>query len=274
VARASTLSEAAQALGVNQTTVSRHLAAMETRLGTTLLDRAGRKVALSAAGQDLARVAERVEAEMLQAEARLLGHDRRTEGRVTLTCPDILIDQYLAPHIARFSGDFPGIDLQIISIFDPVDLMRREADVAIRVSGDPPEPLVGRRAAGFATTAYVASDQSDASDLPWIGWTNAARQEALIGPWRSDAAVRHRTDGMVAMRALVRAGLGVSVLPCYWADRDPGLMRLDPAVPPARTNGIWVLAHPDVSRAARVRALSEFLYQTIRRDRALFEGRV
>ncbi len=280
IARGTSLSDAARSLGVNQSTVSRRLAAMEARLGARLVERSAGGLALSPAGDDLVRAAERIETEVNAGQARLVGHDSRTAGMITVTCPDILLDRYLAPNVARFCAQFPRVGLRIVSSFGPVDLMRRDADIAIRISADPPETLVGRRAAGFAMAAYAARDyaaglpKNPAPDrLDWIGWMPEDRNRAILTARYPDASIVHRTDGMIAMRVLVRAGLGASVLPCYWADHDPGLVRIFPDEPPGPDTGIWVLAHPDVARAARVRAFTGFTAGVIRADRDLFEGR-
>lgn len=236
---------------------------------TKLVERGHDGLSLTSAGQDLFDTAARFEKEIGRSEARIA-------GQVTLTCPGIFLDMYLAPHLVAFCRRNPEIDLQILSAFEPVDVMRREADVAVRISNAPPEALVGRRVCRFGLAAYVSREFAagpGAEDVAWIGWADGARERALITTRYPDAVISHRTDGMIAMRALVRAGLGASVLPCYWADHDPGLTRLFAAAKVPAENGLWVLAHPDVARAARVQMLTRFLSKRIRADAAWFEGR-
>lgn len=78
---------------------------------------------------------------------------------------------------------------------------------------------------------------------------------------------------MLAMRSMVRAGIGVAILPCYVGDQDPELRRIVSRPIVDGMMDLWVLFHPAIQRAARVRALSEFIAETVLVDRDLFEGR-
>ena len=278
VARLGSLSGAAQALEVNQSTVSRRLSTMERALNTLLVERGRKGIALTPAGEELLQTAETVEADILNAEGRLIGRDAQIAGQVTLACPDAMLEHYLAPHLAQFSQQNRDVTLNIVSAVLPVDVMRREADVAIRISARPPETLVGRRLMDFAMAVYAAPmlrvpPDAGPDTVDWIGWTSPARTRALICQAWPNATIRHRTDSMSALLRLVRAGLGVSVLPCYLAEHDLDFTRLDFGCDAGAANGLWVLAHPDVARAARVRALTDFLSETLLADRDLFEGR-
>jgi len=84
---------------------------------------------------------------------------------------------------------------------------------------------------------------------------------------------KHRVDSMAAMLAMVREGLGVSILPCYTADLDPALARLDSSVFRDPKFDIWILNHPDARRTRRLRLFADFLVKRIKADVELFEGR-
>jgi len=277
VARHGSLSGAAKALGINQSTVSRRLSVMERKIRTALVERGRMGAALTSAGEDLLLTAESVEAEIMSAERRLIGRDAQVAGQVTLACPDAMLEHYLARHLKRFSELNPDVALTVVSAMSPVDVMRREADVVIRISASPPEMLVGRRLVDFAMAVYASRQtgippNAKPDDVEWIGWTSPSRTSAIISDMYPGAKIRHRTDGMLPLLRLVRAGLGVSVLPCYLGEQDPEFVRLDFTAAGKAQNGLWVLAHPDVARAARVRVLTRFLYETLLEDRALFEG--
>lgn len=278
IARAESLSAAGRTLGVSQPTVSRRLAAMEDRLGVRLFDRTAQGYAPTAAGGEILETAMHLEDEFAGIERRLFGRDLRLTGSLRVTCTEVLANCYLARHLSRFLAEHPEIELNVICTFQQLSLGRREADVAIRMTNRPPDTLIGRRLATVAIGVYGATDtEADTSrsrDWNWIGWQDEAYNRMMIANSFPEAQIRHRVDDLLAMRSMVRAGIGVAVLPCYVADPDPLLRRM---VSEPLTQGapdLWVLSHPDVRRAARVRLFTEFIAEAILADRDMFEGRL
>ncbi len=280
VARATSLSTAAQALGVNQSTVSRRLAAMEENLGTRLIERRAKGHTLTAAGQELSAIAGNVEDEFIRVDAKVAGRDTRLSGRLRVTCVDMMVDRYLAPHVASFCAEHTEIELSLLTPFQPLDIMRREADVAVRVSASPPETLVGRRLFDFALAVYASPDfvdalpdEPDPAQFNWVGWASDDYNKRMITDNYPDAKVCHRIDSLLVLNALVQQGLGASVLPCYWADKNCALRRVYNQPVSQSGLGLWVLAHPDVRHVERVRAFTGFIQKAFQHDRDLFEGR-
>lgn len=280
IARAPSLTRAAQALGVNQSTVSRRLAAMEKQLDARLVERVAGGHALTAAGTELFATAAEVEEEIARIDRRVAGRNARLSGRLRVTCTDNFCNSYLAPHFARFAAEHPDIDLDVITRYQHLSLARREADVAIRTTVKPPETLVGRRLFRFALAAYGAADYVeragsgvDPADLDWIGWESDSFNRFMILDHFPGAQIRHRADSLLDMRSLARAGLGVAVIGCFAADPDPGLRRVYPDPITDNKMDLWVLSHPDMWRAARVRVFTRFIADAFMADRDLFEGR-
>ena len=280
VARSASLSEAGRRLGVSQPTVSRRLAAMEARLGVRLFERGARGHALSAAGGEILETAERVEEEITGIGRRVYGHDGRLSGSLRITCTDVMANRYLVDRLARFAADHPGIELSLNCSLQHLSLTRREADVAVRITNRPPETLVGRRLARVAIGVYAAPaylKNGDAGDptggRDWIGWQDESYNRMVIAAHFPKAPIRHRADDMLAIAAMARAGLGLVILPCYVADPDPGLARVVPEPVDEGAMALWVLSHPDLRRAARVREVTGFIADCVTADRALFEGR-
>jgi len=275
VAHSASLSQAGRRLGVSQPTVSRRLAAMEVRLGSSLFEMGPRGHALTAAGSDILETAEHVEEEIAGIGRRVYGHDGRISGSLRITCTDVMANCYLTGKLADFVAEHPGIDLNIICTLQHLSLTRREADVAVRVTGRPPETLVGRRLARVAVGVYAAAgaEPGMVEGRDWIGWQDETYNRMLIAAKFPDARIRHRTDDMLAIAAMARAGLGLVVLPCYVGDPDPGLRRVVPEPAHEHNMDLWVLSHPDLRRAARVRAVTEFIGDCVSADRDLFEGR-
>lgn len=275
VARASSLSEAGRRLGVSQPTVSRRLAAMEARLGVSLIQRSEAGHGLTSVGQEILTSVEEVEQDIDRISMRVAGRDQTVAGTVTITCTQVMADSYLAGRLGPFIADNPGISLNLVCTLQHLSLTRRDADVAIRITSNPPEGLVGRRLCGIAVGVYAAKTSKIASldEAEWIGWQDDRYNRMVIAAKFPKARVRHRTDDMQATASMARAGLGVVVLPCYVGDQDQGLRRAlaDPA--DHHIMDLWVLTHPDIRRAARVRAFTEYIARQIHADRDLFEGR-
>ena len=275
VARSDSLSEAGRKLGVSQPTVSRRLASMEERMGVTLIQRTAAGHGLTAIGQEILASVEDVEEDIANIGRQVFGRDRTVAGTVTITCTQAMADSYLSGRLAQFVTNNPGININLICTLQHLSLTRRDADVAVRVTSNPPESLVGRRLCGIAVGVYGAKPggPSSVEEADWIGWQDDAYNRMLIAAKFPQARIRHRTDDMQATAAMARAGLGLVVLPCYVGDSDPGLRRM--AAEPANDHimDLWVLTHPDIRRAARVRAFTEYIANQILSDRDLFEGR-
>lgn len=266
-------------LGVNQSTVSRRVSEMERRLDTTLFERTPSGHILTGAGVELLAMASTVEEEFFRIGSRVAGRDTRLSGALRVTCVDMMVDRYLAPHLASFSALHPGIDLEIVTPLHNLDLMRREADVAIRASQGPPETLIGRRLFSFGLAVYASKSLAaalppdpDPASLDWIGLDSDAYNQRVTTANFPTAKIRHRVDGLVVLNALVREGFGVAVLACYWADAEPDLQRIYPDPVMQDVLGLWVLSHPDMRRTARVRAFTKFITEVLLGDRERFEA--
>jgi DNA-binding transcriptional LysR family regulator len=275
VARSASLSEAGRRLGVSQPTVSRRLAAMEARLGVTLIQRTEAGHGLTSVGQEILGSVEGVEEEIANIGRRVHGRDQSVAGTVTITCTQVMADSYLSSRLRPFVAENPGIMLNLVCTLQHLSLTRRDADVAVRMTSKPPEGLVGRRLCSIAVGVYGAKADSVASldKAEWIGWQDDSYNRMLIAAKFPKAHIRHRTDDMQATAAMARAGLGLVVLPCYVGDLDPGLRRMVPEPADRHILDLWVLTHSNIRRAARVRALTEYIADQISSDRDLFEGR-
>jgi molybdate transport repressor ModE-like protein len=276
IAREGSLAGAARRLRVNHSTVFRRLGAIEARLGTRLFERQGGSYVTTAAGEDLLRTAERVEAEVEALERRLSGQDLRLTGSLRLTAPDDISEVLVMPLLAEFRHSYPEITVELAVDNRMLNLTRREADVALRPTRQPPETLAGRRIAGLASAVYgpAGADGGNTSDRRWVAWEEGGGPP-LVARWLAEHVDRHaiayRSNSMLNQASAARAGLGLAVLPCFLADGDPRLQRISGPLPELATE-LWLLTHPDLQRTARIRALLDLLYDALRQKRALFEG--
>jgi DNA-binding transcriptional LysR family regulator len=280
IAREGTLAGAARRLRVNHSTVFRRLGAIEARLGARLFERQGGSYVTTAAGEDLLRTAERVEAEVEALERRLSGQDLRLTGSLRLTAPDDLAEVLVMPLLAEFRRRYPEITLELALDNRMLNLTRREADVALRPTRQPPETLAGRRVAALATAVYANVGQPLPKDpggpeVRWVAWEEGAGPP-LVARWLAANVDRHaiayRSNSMFNQASAARNGLGLAVLPCFLGDSDPRLQRVTPPLEDLATE-LWLLTHPDLQRTTRIRVLLDLLYESLRRQRPLLEGK-
>jgi DNA-binding transcriptional LysR family regulator len=281
IGRHGSLSGAARALEVNHSTVLRRLAAIERHLGARLFDRLPRGYVPTAAGEAVIRLGDQLDTEIVDLERRLAGQDLRPSGTVRVTTTDTLVE-VIVPICASFRELYPEILLELVPASQFFDLTRRDADVALRPSKSPPEPLHGRRLASIAFAPYASPTFLAA--MGGRGLDSSARWLALddslshIEPHRwvrenvEPQRIVFRASSFLALLDAARAGMGVALLPCYMGDSVPGLDRVGPPISQLATD-LWLLVHQDLRRTARVRAFIEHVAAEIARIRPAIEGR-
>jgi DNA-binding transcriptional LysR family regulator len=266
IVRERTLSRAAAALGTSHTTVSRRLRGIEEALGVRLFDATPEGYVATSAGHALAEVAERVEAEVLSVEGRVLGQDARLQGQLRVATMDMLFRRHQAA-FASFLQRYPTVALTVTSSDTEVSLTRREADVALRLTNTPPEYLVGRKIgredfAVYGSAALVERVGPGASydDYPWIHWDerlNMRWLDAWLAEHAPRARIALRVDfSTLLLRQAITDGLGVHFLACADGDAEPTLRRLGP-VEPQFSREVWLLTLPELRGNSRVRAFMD-----------------
>jgi DNA-binding transcriptional LysR family regulator len=248
VAEAGSLSAAARGLGLSLTSVSRQLAALEERLGTRLVLRTTRRLALTEAGRLYHDQARRILGEVEEAEQALTAHHAEPAGRLHVAAPTLIGRLKLAPLLPEFLAQHPRLAIDLILTDRPVDLVEDGVDLAIRIGRLPDSSLVVRRLGGIrmrvcAAPGYLAcrGDPAVPEDLAghdcvafaatpgpvsWPFQTAAGRvMVAVAARIRAndlDAAVAAALAGAGLVRApswqvadLVAAGRLVPVLTCY-----------------------------------------------------------
>lgn len=272
---------AAQTLGVSNSTVTRRLDELERALGTRLFDRTPEGYRITQSAENLLPTAEHVEELLLGAERRVTGVDQELEGKIRLTLPPAAGFNALMPRLAQFVEEYPNIDLELISSSDPLDLGRREADIAIRIYAAgkaPPDSLIGRKIAMMTASAYVhrdllnPDDPSDVSHLHWIGQSGGIVSE----PWKTlsnngHLPVRHSIPAINLQVEAVRSKMGMMFASCAMFRDYPEVVR----VPGERAHhflDLWVLTHKDLRLSARIRILREVIAEEMESLRPYFES--
>lgn len=281
VAREGSLSGAARTLGVNHSTVFRRIKGFEDRIGVRLFDRMPSGYALTVAGTEMQETAVRVEEEVEGLDRRIAGQDLRLSGDIVVTTTDTMACQFLGPHLKTFCEAFPGINVDLVLDSQFYNLSKRQADIAIRPTLSPPETLVGRRLcavafACYAAPAYLATvdPSADLETHRWIAVDESLAHLAAAkwqrGIERADS-VQVRSNNLLGLLGMAKAGLGVATLPCFMGDPEAGLTRVtDPN--PELASALWLLTHQDLRATARVRAFLDFMAQSLASDIDLLEG--
>jgi DNA-binding transcriptional LysR family regulator len=203
VVRGGGLSGAARRLNVNHTTVLRRLDAAERKLGARLFERTPRGYVPTAAGQEMADVAARIEQDVVGLERRISGRDLGLSGTVRCATLDTIAQYLLPPHLVAFQRAYPGITVELLVSERIVNLTQRDADVAIRPVQLPPDNLVGRRlghreSAVYASCSYLASrpDVDDLGEHDWLCF-----EEGMAGAWISRWISQHYPDARIVLRS-------------------------------------------------------------------------
>jgi DNA-binding transcriptional LysR family regulator len=272
VARAGSLAGAARALELRHSTVFRRIEQAEARLGARLFERSRSGWAPNPQGEAVARAAAEMESAALGAERAISGADARLEGTIRIATSEMLAGYLLLPLLGRFLIEHPGIEIECDVSNRNVDLTRREADMALRATMQPPEMLVGRRVAAmryavFASKAVLGRRRGAPvlAELPWVGFDERI-SHFQIAKWFAEALPQVRPqlrlDSMSALLKAATAGIGVALLPTFAASQEPLLLRVTTPIEGPEMN-LWLLNHPDVRGNARVRALSNYLAQAV-----------
>ena len=270
-AETKSLSAAARRLGLTQPTLSRQVAALEDHLELLLFERVGRGLALTDAGRDLlAHVGDMGQA---AHRAGLVASGLRSDltGWVRITASDIMSARLLPPVVAELRRVAPQLLIDVVATNDIRDLMRREADIAIRHMRPEEPDLVARKVCENVGYFYAAKHWldrvgrpktvQDVAAMDWVGYGNVDRMvEYLTGmglPMSSEAFRVSSADGLVAWE-MGKAGLGVCAMESATGDADQSMERLLPDEMNV-TYPVWLVAHREIHTSPKIRLVFDML---------------
>ncbi|MGH1348003.1 MAG: LysR family transcriptional regulator [Nannocystales bacterium] len=265
VARLGSLTAAAKALGVSQSTVSRQLKQLEARAGSPLLLR-DTPVALTLRGQELlSAVGPMIEA-ALAAEAAL--DDRpELEGVVSITTVGELVRWVLIPALPELYSMHPKLSLRVLASNQLSSLAAGDADIALRFVRPQRGELVARKVHSEHYALFAHRDLEAHPQMPWLGLSGSlaeiAEQQFAQRAW-GDRPAKLLVEDLESLGFAVRDGLGVAVLPKGFATRLPGVVEVDPAAVGAADVGavpsraLWMVVHATKARVPKVRAVMDW----------------
>jgi DNA-binding transcriptional LysR family regulator len=274
LSRGGSVAGAARALQVDQSTISRRLAALEESLGCSLLIRGGREFCWTAEGRTMIAAAEAAEAAVLAGTRQLRTSRLDSTGTVRVsTTPGIAaVLMRILPESQR---RHPGLEFDFSATIERVDLAKGEADIAVR-AGVPTEPdLIARKLMQsgwflFASDAYLreAGHPQSCDELPRHRLILMAPALHHIAPglrWledhRDDATAVTRVDNIQAAVQMALLGRGIVVLPFILAQAEPALVRVLPQA--VAMSDAYLVYHESLRGVARIQAAIEVLSEVI-----------
>lgn len=272
VHRAGNLARAAAAIGINATTVGRRVTALEQQVGARLFDRTPEGWAATPAALRLLPKAERMEAEVFAITRDVSGADARPSGVVRLTATEVLATRFIAPHLRRFHERHPEITVELVCTSRVLDLAKREADIALRLSRPREEHLVVKRLTNIDVSLYGSRRYLDLHGRPadperslaghrvilFAESRNFAQENEWVEQRLDGAKVVLRSDSVNSVFSSAVGGLGIALLPRVIADAEPSLERIETATSP-EPRSVWQSVHEDMQHNARIRATLDFL---------------
>jgi DNA-binding transcriptional LysR family regulator len=273
------LSGAARALGVAQPTVGRHVAALEKALGLALFTRSQIGLMATEAALSLRLYAESMRSTAAALERAAASQGAGVRGTVRITASDVIGVEVLPPILTRLRDQHPDLAVELVLTDRVQDLLRREADIAVRMLRPRQELLVARRIGRIevglhAHKRYVArhgtpGNIADLANHSLIGFdqTTAFVRSAgkALAAWRRDDFAM-RTDNNLAQLALIRSGAGIGFCQAAIARRDDSMVRILPKFSlPLET---WITMHEDLRNSPRCRVTFDALVKGLQQHAA------
>ncbi|MHC2298974.1 LysR family transcriptional regulator [Rhizobium mongolense] len=281
VARTGQILAASKRLGLNHATLSRRVTSLEEALKTRLFTRRTNGCELTAEGEVFLASAERMETEMLAAQANLGRTDTAIAGTVRVGAPDGFGVSFLAPRIGRLIERHPELKIQLVPVPRSFSLSQREADIAITLERPEQGRLVSSKLTDYTLGLYASRGYAEKNGLP--DNNEALKQHRRIGyvedllfsqslnftgevmrNWSAGFEISSATGQTEA----VRSGAGIGILHDYIARQYDELVRILPDVSIRRA--YWTTYHETARDLVRVRTVADFLQELVGAERQIF----
>lgn len=285
VARTSRVSAAALRLGVQHTTVSRRIQALERELGTPLFDKSkATGFTLTEDGLRFFAYAEQMEGALINAREDILGQSQTLSGHLRVGSTEGFGNYVLTPLMVDFQRRYPAITLDIMPVPRFISLSKREADIAISLERPQRGPYLCTKLLDYSLKLYGSTDYlaraepiqslSDLGKHSFIGYVEellfSDRLRYLDDIVATDRVIFKSTSVIAQYHAALQ-GQSLTILPCFMAAQDPRLQAVleDEIV---ITRSFWMHCHEDLRHSNRVMALWDFLKKSVQLNTPLLRG--
>ncbi|MBO9676854.1 MAG: LysR family transcriptional regulator [Acidovorax sp.] len=281
LARTGTLAGAARRLGVEHTTVSRRIQALEKQMGSALFAREAGGHRLSEAGRQLLPAVEAMESAVLGVERAAPTPGGGPSGLVRVGATEGFGTLILAPHLAKLTHKHPQLSIDLLALPRMLHLSRREADIVISLERPTRGSVIVTKLADYVLHLYgqreylarrpLVAQREDLRHHAFISYVDDllfTKELQFLDQLYPPERFAFRSTSVTAQYEAVRAGAGLAVLPAFLADRDPVLARVLPQE--ARfTRTFWMSMPAEAKHLARMQAVWGFLKETVQREQAL-----
>ncbi|MEG0149691.1 MAG: LysR family transcriptional regulator [Comamonas sp.] len=284
LARNGSMAAAARRLGVEHTTVSRRIQALEKQLGAVLFERAGGQWRLTEAGRQLLTVADSMQSAVDGLERgplALASHSEGPAGLVRVGATEGFGTQLLASELARLTQRYPMLSIDLLALPRMLHLSRREADIVISLERPKRGSVVVTKLADYRL--YLYGQREYLARKPLVARTEDLRHHSfvhyvddmlftrelqLLDTLHQPERFALRSTSITAQYEAVRAGAGLAVLPAFLADKDPVLSRVLPEQA-CFTRTFWMSMPVESRQIPRIAATWSFLRDTVQSMRSL-----
>jgi DNA-binding transcriptional LysR family regulator len=270
ILQAGSLSAAARALGLTQPTLARHVAALEEAVGLTLFTRSQQGLAPTEAALELKPYAEQLAATTAAMLRAASGQGQGISGSVRVSASEIIGSQVLPAIFAGMRATHPALEIELVLSNAVENLLRRDADIAVRMVEPVHEALVVKRIGRVTVGLHAHRDYLARAGTPRT--LEALQKHSVIGFDRETPAIRAirarlpgleavhfalRTDSDIALLMAIKAGFGIGLCQTALARQDPNLVRVLPSV--GLQLGVWLAMHENLRSTPRCRAVFDGL---------------
>ena len=262
---------ASRDLQLSQPTIGRHVAELESQLGLVLFDRNGRGLLPTEAAYHLAESARIMQSGADQLARNVLGADLGASGTVRITASQPVSCYVLPPLLAQMRLSLPDVQVELVASNEVSNLLRREADIAVRMVQPEQASIIARRVGKVTLRACAHQDYLRRRGVPRQPSDLLAHD--LIGGDRNDDTLKgfaaqglvvgrkqfaFRADDLIVVWQAVRAGLGVGFVSEYLIRSDPAVI---PVLPKLKIQPlpVWLAVHKEIRTSKRIRAVYDFL---------------
>ncbi len=268
---------ASRDLQLSQPTIGRHVAELESQLGLVLFDRNGRGLLPTEAAYHLAESARIMQSGADQLARNVLGADLGASGTVRITASQPVSCYVLPPLLAQMRLSLPDVQVELVASNEVSNLLRREADIAVRMVQPEQASIIARRVGKVTLRACAHQDYLRRRGVPRQPSDLLAHD--LIGGDRNDDTLKgfaaqglvvgreqfaFRADDLIVVWQAVRAGLGVGFVSEYLIRSDPAVI---PVLPKLKIEPlpVWLAVHKEIRTSKRIRAVYDFLADALPR---------
>jgi DNA-binding transcriptional LysR family regulator len=282
VAREGTISAAAKRLGVDHATIIRRIDRLEDELGAKCFARRKTGYELTDAGRRAAAMAEAIETEIRAGQARISGELARLTGVVRIGAPDGFGSIFLASRLGDLAKRHPELQLELVATARLFSLSKREADIAIGLILPRDGQIIGRKLVDYRLFLYASRDYLAANGpierpedlknhriISYISELLFTPELDYLPQILPGLSAQIRSANLIAQLQATLAGVGIAILPRFLAHAYP---QLCPILPEQLSilRSFYLLMHADGRKFPQVRAVADYLYALVEREKALF----